>query len=351
MQITAPNLTILFTGVETRFWQAFTLEQLMYQKLCTTYPVATENWISAWEPLTDKLREWLGARVVRTPSIQTYMVPIKLFEATYGIDKYKVKDDTYGVYMPTVANLGKQAAKWPDYQLRDLLQNQGSWTGGFQNGTDQLTHWNTAHPVDFYDTSKGTYPNDYTAGGVVVNGTTVGGGLAANSFATMYEDMTRRKGESGEAQEIVPDLALVPPMLKLPIDTILQAQFMGLPVIGTMGTAAVNPNPPTAGLPANAPMVGATENVMKSWTDRLMWRDLGGSTSIGGGTYDQVWYMLDTSKPIRPFSWLLNMAPAFAFLIDPTSPVVFSTHTFQYGVEARGSAAWALPFLSSRSGP
>lgn len=349
MLITPSNLNILFSAVETRFWQAFTLEQLVSMRLCTTYPVGTEQWVSAWIGMTDKLREWLGSRVVRTPAPQTYLVPIKLFEATYGIDKYKVLDDTYGVYNPTITNLGKQAAKWPDYQLRDLLQNQGSWTGIFQLGTDGLTHWNTAHLVDYWDPSKGSYPNDYTGGGVNVNGQLIGGALSANGFATVYEDMSRRKSESGESQEVVADLAVVGPMLKLSIDTILQAQFMGLPVVGTLGTG----NVPTAGSPAgaNAPMVGATENVMKSWTDRLMWRDLGGSGAIGNGTYDQVWYLLDTSKPIKPFSWLLRMAPQFAFLISPTDAVVFATHTFQYGVEARGSMAWALPFLSSRSGP
>lgn len=348
MLITSPNLQLFFSSLETRFSQAFTAEQLVYQKLCTIYPVTGEQWVSAWLPMTDKLREWQGARMVRTPAPQTYTVPIKLFEATYGVDRYKLEDDSYGVYTPVVTNLGKQAAKFPDYQLRDLLQNQGAWTGQFQNGTDGLTHWNTAHPIDYFDASKGTYPNDYTGGGVTVNSTLVGGGLSANAFATLYEDMTRRKSESGEAQEIVPDLAIVPPMLKLPIDTILQAQFMGLPVIGTLGTA----NSPTAGSPAasNAPLVGSTENVMKSWTDRMMWRDLGGSASIGGGTYDQVWYLADTSKPIKPFSWLQRQAAEFAFLINPTDPVVFNTHTYQYGVTARGSAAWSLPFLSSRSG-
>jgi phage major head subunit gpT-like protein len=349
MLITPPNLQILFTGVETRFWSAFTLEQLQFMRLCTTYPVGTEQWISAWIGMLDKLREWQGSRVVRTPAPQTYLVPIKLFELTEGIDKFKILDDTYGVYNPVISHMGRQAAKWPDYQLRDLLQNQGSWSGIFQLGTDGLTHWNTAHPVDFYDASKGTYPNDYTGGGVTVNSQLIGGALSANSFATTYEDMSRRKSESGESQEVVADLAVVCPMQKLTIDTILQAQFMGLPVIGSLGTA----NVPTSGSPANpnAPMVGATENVMKGWTDRLMWRDLGGSGSIGNGTFDQVWYLLDTSKPIKPFSWLLRMAPVFAFLISPTDSVVFATHTFQYGVEARGSVAWALPFLSSRSGP
>lgn len=349
MDITPANLNILFTAVETRFWQAFTVEQLTYQRLCTTYPVATENWISAWLPMTDKLREWVGSRVVNTPGPQTYLVPIKLFEDTYGIDKYKILDDTYGVYAPTVARLGQQAAKWPDYQIRDLLQNQGSWTGAFQNGTDGLTHWNTAHPVNYYDASYGTYANDYTNGGVTVGGKLIGGGLSPNSFATIYEAMMSRPSESGESQEVTPDLTVCASPNKATLDTILQAQFLGLPVIGNIGTG----NVPTSGSPAptNSPLIGTSDNLLKGWTDRHVWRDLGGTTSIGNGTYNDVFYVLDTTKPIRPFSWLMRMAPKFQFLIEPDNPVVFSTHTFEYGVEARGSAAWALPFLSSRSGP
>lgn len=349
MLINAPNLQILFTGIETRFWQAFSLEQLVYQRLCTTYPVGSEQWVSAWIPMTDKLREWVGSRIVRTPAPQTYTVPIKLFEATYGVDKFRVLDDTYGVYMPTVARLGQQAAKYPDYQLRDLLQNQGSWTGVFQNGTDGLTHWNTAHPVDFYDSSKGTYTNDYSNGGVTINSILCGGGISPNAFATIVEDMSRRKSESGESQNVNADLAVSPVMLKLAFSTILQAQFIGIPVVGQLGSG----NSQTAGAPApvNSPMVGATDNIMKSWTDLLVWKDLGGSAALGGGTLDSAYYILDTSKPIKPFSWLQRQAPMFAFMISPTDPIVFMTHTYQYGVEARGSAAWSLPFLSSRSSP
>lgn len=341
MLITPANLQIVFTTIGTQYKDAFTAEVLTYPKVCTTYPVSSENWINVWIPMTDKLREWDGARIVRTPAPQTYFVPIKPFEATYGVDKFKVLDDTWGVYTPVVQRLGQQAAKWPDYQLRDLLQNQGAWTGAFQNGTDGLTGFNTAHLVDFYDASKGTYCNDYTGGGFTVNSVNVGGALSINAFATVYEDMMRRKSESGESQEVMPNLAMVAPPMKLPLDVILQAQFLGNPQFGSLGS----------GSGGNAPFVGTTENVMKSWTDELVWRDIGGSTSIGGGTYDQVWYMMDTSKAIKPFSWLLRQAPSFAFLINPNDPVVFETHTFQYGVDARGSVAWGLPFLFARSGP
>ncbi len=341
MQITPANLNIFFTGVETRFWTAYSAQPVVYQKLATTYPVGTEQWVIGWIGMLDKLREWIGPRVVRTPAPQTYLVQLQLFELTEGIDQIKLMNDTYGIYNPIISMMGVQTAKWRDYQLRDLIQNQGSQTGPRQNGTDALTHWNIAHPVDFYDSSKGTYPNDYTGGGQTVNGIVIGGALSPNAFATVWEDMSRRKSETGESQNVLADLALVGAMLKLATDTILQAQFMGLPVIGSIGT----------GTGANAPLVGTTENVMRAWTDRLVWPDLGGSTSIGGGTLDQVWYLCDTSKPIKPFSWLENLAPDFQIRNQPNDPVVFDTHTYLYGTRAFGAPAWALPFLSSRSGP
>jgi phage major head subunit gpT-like protein len=349
MLITQTNLQLFFTAFETRFWTAYGTAPVVYQKLATTYPVGTEQWVSGWLGMVDKMREWIGPRITHTPAPQTYLVPMQLFELTEGIDQFRLEDDTYGIYNPTVSFMGLQAAKWPDYQLRDLLQNQGSQGGFRQTGIDNLSYFNTAHPVDFWDASKGTFPNDYTAGGVTINSVLIGGGLASNAFATVWEDMARRKSESGEAWGVMPDLAVTGPMLKLPMDTILQAQFIGLPVIGTIGIG----NTQTAGMPApvNSPLIGASENMVKGWTDRLMWPDLGGSTAIGGGTYDSVWYVGDTSKPVRGLSWLLRQAPDFTYRIRPEDPVVFDTHTYQYGSKARGAPAWGFPQLFSRSGP
>lgn len=347
MVITPSNIQLFFTAFETRFWTAYGAAPIVYPKITTTFPVGTEQWISGWLPMIDKAREWIGPRVTHTPAPQTYLVQLQLFELTEGIDQFRLADDTYGIYNPVVDFMGLQMKKLPDYQMRDLLQNQNSQIGARQTSIDGVTHWNTAHPVSFWDASKGTYPNDFTGGGVTVNGKLIGGALAPNAFATIYEDIARRKTESGEPWGLVPDLAMSGTMLKLAMDSILQAQFMGLPVIGSIGTQVSGASPTNP----NQVLVGTTENVMKGWCDRLMWPDLGGSTSLGGGTYDDVWYVMDTSKPVRPFSWLLRMAPDFTYRINPDDPIVFDTHTFAYGSKTRGTPAWSFPQLSSRSGP
>jgi phage major head subunit gpT-like protein len=348
MLVTPSNINFYFTGLETRFWTAYGIEPIAYTKLSTVYPVATEQWVSGWIGMLDKMREWIGPRITNTPAPQTYLVPIQNFELTEGIDLFKLEDDTYGIYNPVVAFMGMQAAKWPDYQFRDMLQNQSSQTGARQLGIDNLTFFNTAHPVDFWDASKGTFCNDYTGGGVSVNGILIGGALASNAFATVWEDMATRKTESGESWGLQPDLAFNGPKLKHAMSTILQAQFIGLPVIGSIGTQVTQTAGSTA-LP-NSPLIGASENMVKGWSDQLTWSDLGGSATVGGGTYDQVWYLAATTRPVRALSWLLRQAPDFIVRNRPDDPVVFDTHTIQYGSKARGAPAWGFAQLMSRSG-
>lgn len=325
MIISPANLSFFFTTLETRFWQAYSVAPTFYDKVCTTYPAGSEQMIFGWENMLDKVREWVGPRVVQTPALQTYTVPMQLFETTKSIDKFKLADDQYGLYFPTVQNIGMQTKKWPDYQVRDLLQNSGSQTGVRQLGTDGLTHWNTAHPVDFYDASKGTYCNDFRGGGVSVNGVFVGGALSNNAFATLWEEIASRKGENGESLGLMADMTSVAPQLAYTAKTLLQAQFFAPSSIGNL-----------------TGQVGAAENMLKNWTDLMVVPEFAPKPTE--------WYQLVCNRPVKPFSWCLREAPNFVIRNRPDDPAVFDSHTYLYGSEMRGAPAWGLPFLSAISG-
>lgn len=326
MLITPANLSFFFTNLETRFWTAYSTAPVVHDKISTTYPVSSEQWVSGWIGMLQKMREWVGPRVTHQPAPQSYLVPIQNFEQTNQIDQFKLEDDTYGIYFPTVAFMGEQSKKWADYQLRDLLLNQGSQTGPRQNGLDGLSHFNTAHPVNFYDSAYGTYCNDFKSGGVVINGITVGGALGVQAFATLWEEIASRKAENGEALGIMADMTMTAPQLKITLDTILQAQFFGAANIGNLTSN-----------------IGSTENMLKGWTDRLVWPDLAADPTT--------WYMLVCNKPVKPYSWLLRQAPDFVYRINPQDPVVFDEHTYLYGSKARGAPAWGFSWLDARSGP
>lgn len=340
MQITPANLNVFFTALDTRFWQAFSQAPLWNNQIATIYPTGTEQWLMGWIGMLDKLRVWKGSRITHTPAPQTYGLTILPFELTEAIDEFKLEDDTHGIYGPVISHMGEMSAKWPDYTIRDLIEGLGDFASTqAQTGTDGVSHWNGAHPVDYYDAGKGTYPNDYGVSGTTINGITVGGALGVNSWAYVWQDMASRKNESGERFGLQPDLTMVSTNNAFAGKVITQSNFFAPPVLTGLGSG----NFPTAGSPvgANAPFVGAMDNPLRGQTDLMINFDL---------TAAAAWYMLTTRRVIKPFGWVLRKAPTLTPRTRPDDPMVFDTHTLAYGVKARGVPAWSLPWLSSRSG-
>jgi phage major head subunit gpT-like protein len=348
MLLTSANLSLFFTAMETTYNIAKSLAPVVHPMIATTYPVTTETWANAWLTMTERLRLWSGPRYVEPLGPMVYSVPMQLFEKTAGIPRAKFEDDVHGVFSDLARQFGLQNAKWPDYELLDLIQDQGAQTGVLQNGTDGLAGFSTVHPVNYWNAALGTFPNDYTGGAVEVNGTIVGGALTQPGLTTLVQDTARRQNESGKAGGFRADKILVGSMLENTGKTLLQSSFMGAPIVGTLGTGDF----PTGGsaTPANSAMVGATENVLKGYCDMVVWEDLGGSATVGNTTQDYVWYALCTKKGIMPWSWLLRNEPGFIARTNPNDSNVFDTAEFLWGTDfARGAPAWSLPTLFSRS--
>lgn len=336
MQITPGNLAFFFTGLQNRFWQAWGVTQMFYPKICSEVPSSTEQELYGWIGMVEKGRRWDGARVVHTAGPQTYTLVNEPHEDTYSIDKFKLLDDSYGIYFPQVQFLGEQAAKYWDYQLRDLLQNIGTQTGTRQNGLDTLTHWNTAHPVDFYDAAKGTYSNDFTGGGMAVGGITVGGAISPNAYATLRQEMLARKSENGEALGVVPNLMMGPSQIDIVARVILQASFFSPASLGGL---------PSGGLTGQ---VGNHENMLKGTADWLMVPELGTTSATNA---NQIWYLMDTTRPIKPFIHQNRQGVNWVQRIREDDPAVFDLHRYLYGWDLRGAVGWGPAWLSSRSGP
>ena len=327
MQVNATNLQYLFTQLETMYWQSYGTAAPWWSRIATLIPSSTEQNGYGWIGMLDKMRKWVGPRVEHEPAPQTYFAVNEPFELTESVDKFKIQDDTYGVYFPVVQFMGMNTAKWPDWELRDLIFNAGGQTGVKQYGLDQLAHWSAVHPIDFYDSSKGTYCNTFGTAGVSVGGVTVGGYLTPQGYATLWAEMASRKGENNEALGVLANLLACGPQLDITAKTILHAQFF---------------SPQTYAASGMGTSVGPMENMLKGSSDILMIQDL--------AAYPTAWMLLDTTKPIKPFVWQLHTAPNFVYRINPQDPAVFNQHKFIYGSEARGTPAWSMAFLSSLSG-
>lgn len=339
--ITPAGLSVFITNVNTSWGEVYSSlasrVPRVTDKIATTVPVTGEQWTMGWTGMMPKMRIWQGPRYVHEASPQLYTVVPKPYEDTYSIDRFKLDDDIFGLYYRQLPDMARQIYRWPDYEMRDLLEAAGGYSDAVsQAGLDGLAHWSTAHPVDIYDANKGTYVNDFTGGGVNVTypktgggtvTTLVGGALTPVAFTTLYEYMTTLKGEDNEVLGVTPTDLMHAPQLKAEVELILHSTFFAPPQWGVNITGQVG----TADNPLKRFGVNALENKLLK------------------NIY--TWYLLDTAAAMRPFTWALREAPQIVPRINENDPVVFDTHHFLWGAWSRAAPAWSFAFLSARSGP
>ena len=327
--ITPSNFSVFITTANTMIREAYSSAPIDYPAYTTTVPTESTVYEDGWIGRMPKMRVWYGPRVTNEPAPQTFQVTVLPYENTYGLDRFHMDDDKFGVYYPILIDLALQAKRWPEFELRDLLENTGVQTGTRQNGLDGLSFFNTAHLIDIYNSSAGTYSNDFTGGGQSIGGATVGGALSATAFGTVAEYMMTYKAEDGERFGIVPNLMIIPPNLKAEAEYILKNQFSAPPTWNTWGSLGTQ--------------VGASDNIYRRFgVDYLVNHYLASATK---------WYLADTTKAVKPLRWIAREMPVFAPRVSETDFNVWAEHMYLWGCYGRGCPTWSYSWLMARSGP
>ena len=117
MEISAANLTALFTGFDVIFQRGFEEPPSYYEQIASIVRSGSRQTTYPWLGRTTKFREWLGDRVVQALEAHTYTIANQNFEDTVGIDRNEIEDDTYGVYEPVIEQLGWDTKVHPDMLL------------------------------------------------------------------------------------------------------------------------------------------------------------------------------------------------------------------------------------------
>jgi phage major head subunit gpT-like protein len=296
----------------------------VWKNYASVYPSGSEQEIHAWTGRLAKPRLWKGARVSVRAYPQTYTLVNMPYEHTLAMDQFTFDDDNYGVFFRQLADQAMEVRKLPEYWTRDLLENSGDQTGTRQLGTDGLTGFNTAHPVNIYASAQGTFSNDFTGGGQTINGILVGGTFGPTAVATLAEYMMTIKGEDNEPLGVMPDKVMVPPSLMLEAELVLKSTYFAPPSWGTISG-----------------QVGAADNPLKRF----------GIAPIVNPylTINTRWYMMDTSRTVKPLIWQVRQEPVFTPRVNMADPLVFDTHHFAWGVYGRVAPGWGFPFLFARS--
>lgn len=328
--ITPASFAAFISDINVLVGQAYNedMVDLVANKITTTLPGGSSQWITGWTELMPKMRPWFGGRQPKQPARRTYTATYVPYESTYEVDRFILDDDQYGVLYRLLPDQARQIRRQPDYETRDLIEGNGIYAGTRQNSLDGISHWNSAHPVDFYDSSKGTYVNDFGASGTSVGGVTVGGALGEVQLATIWEYAMTIKGEDSERLGVKPDVLMHPPTMSVLVELLMKSMFFAPPTWGGFTTATSQ--------------TGAADNPLRRLGITPLMNQFLSSNSA--------WYLLDTHFPLKPFLWIVREAARVVPRVNENDPNVFDRHVFQWGAWDRVTPAWNFPWLSFRSG-
>ncbi|MBI2388647.1 MAG: Mu-like prophage major head subunit gpT family protein [Deltaproteobacteria bacterium] len=308
MEITPQNLQALFNVYDLSFQQGLTAEQkLFWDKIATQRPSNTRQTTYAWMAKLPTLREWVGERVVNAISSYSYTIVNKDFELTMELDRNDILDDTYGLFNPVAEEMGRAARKWPD-QLMAKLVAVGETTLCY----DGQNFFDVDHPIDKYEPTLGVQKNLFKSLPLI-----------PDNYQAVRTEMQTYKGEDGQVLGVNPNLLVVPPQLEQRALQILHADFIAPQSF------------------AGQVQVGTNTNILKGTADLLVIPQLASDPNA--------WYLLDTTRAVRPFIFQLRQSPQFVQFTDPKSEGVFRRKKFVYGVDARGNAGFGLWFLAAKA--
>lgn len=142
MQLTPQNLRTLYTGYKTAFQGALGAAVSQYQQIATVVPSTTGAEEYGWLGQLPGMREWIGERVIHGLQAHGYTIKNKPYELTVGVPRTSIEDDTFGVYTPLMAEMGRSAGAKPDELVFGLL-GAGLTTACY----DGKNFFATNHPV------------------------------------------------------------------------------------------------------------------------------------------------------------------------------------------------------------
>jgi phage major head subunit gpT-like protein len=296
MQITPAVLAAAYQNFNARWNGAFQAQPNWYNELAMIVPSASRDERYSWIESMPGLREWIGERLVHNLAARGHVVSNKDWELTVELDRNDFEDDRLGTFAPTIDLMGVQAKKWPDQVMKRLIQ-----AGATTTGWDGQYFFDTDHPVNYDSSGAGTYANRYTSTA-----------LTLANYASVRAAMSSLLSPDGEALGVSPNILAVPPQLLGTANAIINAEFV---------TASVT-------------------NIWRNTATVMEIKEFANEPTV--------WYLFDTTKPVKPFVWQLRKAPQFDRKDTRTDDEVFWRKKFVYGTDARGNAGYALPFLAAR---
>lgn len=301
MLINKDSLQGVFTDLRTEFNNAFQATPTTWDKIAMKIPSNSGSNFYGWLSAFPKMRRWVGAKHVQNLTATNYEVPNSDFEATIEVERKHIEDDQVGMYTPQAQMAGYSAAQLPDEIVFETV--------------------NKSFSSPCYD-GQYFFDSDHDVAGQSVsnksNAPLSNASLAAAqaSFGAAKAAMRAMKDDEGRPLNVIPTMLLVGSALE---DT---------------ARALLN----------NDKLADDSENPYKGAVDLVVDARIESETA---------WFLLDTTKPIRPFIYQERKAPEFVSQVNPQSDSVFNLKKYKFGAEARvasGYGFWQLAYGSTGTG-
>jgi len=285
MLVNQQVLAGIYKSFRTIFNDAFNSAKPFWQDLATEVPSTTKEEVYKWLGQMPRMREWLGERVIQNLSAHEWAIKNRDFELTIEVDRNDIEDDSIGIYRPLFQQMGQAGATHPDDLIVELLVN-----GFSQECYDGQYFFDTDHPLKdgSVQSNKGTLA------------------LSSTSYSSAYAAMMSLKGEDGKPLGVTPTHLVIPPQLRETALQILKAERL-----------------------AN----GQT-NVNRNSAEPIILPDL--------AAHPTYWFLLDLSKPLRPFIVQIRKKPEFVAKNKPDDENVFMRKKYLYGIDSRDNAGYGL---------
>lgn len=305
MIVNAATLSNVFVNLKTTFNKAFEAAPTFWQKVAMLVPSTTKTNDYKWLANFPRMRKWLGDKTVKALAAFNYTITNDDFEATVEVDRNDIEDDELGIYTPQAQGAGFSAKQLPDEIVADLIN--GVFTNKCFDGQYMV---DTDHAVT---DKNGAVQSVSNKGTKKLSAATQAAAIA--SLGAGRTAMKKFTDDEGRPLNITPTILLVPPALEDIANVLMMNDKL----------EDGKPNP----------YKGTMTVVCEA---RL--------------TDDNAWFLLDVSKPVKPFIYQERKAPVFVQQTDPSADDVFSRKKFKFGAEARaagGYGFWQLIYGSDGS--
>ncbi|MBE2888952.1 Mu-like prophage major head subunit gpT family protein [Geobacter anodireducens] len=305
--VNAGTLQNIFTNLKATFNKAFEAAPSTWEKIAMKVTSTGSQNDYAWLENFPKMRRWVGDKVMKALKAGKYVLVNEDFEATVSVKRNHIEDDNLGIYGPQAQSAGFSAKQWPDELVMEKVN--GAFTTVCFDGQ---YFCDTDHPgIDPVTGAAVSVSNKGTAALSCASLAAAQASLGAARTA-----MKKFRDDEGRPLNITPNVLLVPPALE--------------------DTASVLAN--------NERLEDGKQNPYKGTFAVVCDARL---------TSDTAWFLLDTTKPVRPFIFQERKGANFVQQTDMSADDVFKRGEFNFGVEARGAAGygfWQLCYGSTGQG-